>query len=72
MMPATLKWKLLSLFVIGMVLFNFPIIDLFALKNLIFGIPSLIFYLFMIWLAFILILKHLVDPTSQKKQNKNL
>lgn len=69
-MPPALKWKLFSLFVLGLVLFNFPILELFALEKLIFGIPALFFYLFLIWLVYILLLSRLVDYSHQKKRDK--
>lgn len=70
-MPTSLKWKLLGLFFLGLVLFNFPILELFALKKLIFGIPSLLFYLLVIWLVYILILRSIVDSPNEKKRNKH-
>lgn len=69
-MTSTLKWKLIALFFLGLVFFNFPILELFAIKTLIFGIPALFFYLFIIWFIYIIILRQLVDSTDQKKLPK--
>ncbi len=71
-MPTSLKWKLFGLFFMGIVLFNFPILKLFALNKLILGIPALLFYLLVIWVAYIFILKKIVDSPAEKKSNQDL
>jgi hypothetical protein len=41
--------RLVALFLLGCVLLNFPILSLFNLKILIFGLPLLYVYIFVIW-----------------------
>jgi len=42
--------RLAGLFLLGCLLFNFPILSLFNLKIMLFGIPLLYLYIFSIWL----------------------
>lgn len=44
----------IGLFLLAVVLFNYPILSLFNLELLIFGLPLLYFYLFLIWVGIIL------------------
>ena len=41
--------RLVALFLLGCLLLNFPIISLFNLEILIFGLPLLYVYIFVIW-----------------------
>ncbi len=41
--------RLVALFLLGCLLLNFPIISLFNLEILIFGLPLLYVYIFIIW-----------------------
>jgi hypothetical protein len=45
---------LMGLFLLGCVLFNYPILTLFNLRVAVFGIPLLYLYLFAVWTAIIL------------------
>lgn len=45
--------RLVGLFLLGFLLFNFPILSLFNLKVIVFGIPLLYLYIFSIWFIFI-------------------
>jgi hypothetical protein len=47
---------LLALFVVGVLVFNYPLIDLFDRPLLVLGIPLLYLYLYGIWLALIVAL----------------
>jgi len=44
-----LNKRLIALFLLGCVLFNYPILALFKLKTQIFGLPLLYVYVFGIW-----------------------
>jgi hypothetical protein len=44
-----LNKRLVALFLLGCVLFNYPILALFKLKAQIFGLPLLYVYVFAIW-----------------------
>ncbi len=45
--------KLIGLFMLMVLLFNFPILPLFGKQQLIFGLPVLYVYIFVVWLAII-------------------
>ena len=54
--------RLVALFLLGIVLFNYPLLSLFNLKTSIFGMPLLIFYIFSAWF-FLILLASLVTKT---------
>jgi hypothetical protein len=45
--------RLVALFVLGCLLFSFPLLSLFNTGGTVFGIPVLYAYLFGVWIAFI-------------------
>ena len=47
--------RLFGLFLLGCVLFNYPLLSLFNLKTMVFGVPLLFFYVFTGWLVLILL-----------------
>jgi hypothetical protein len=47
--------RLVGLFLLGCVLFNYPLLSLFNLKTMIFGVPLLFFYVFSGWTLLILL-----------------
>lgn len=56
--------RLVCIFLLGVVLFNFPILALFNIGATVFGIPVLFAYLFLAWAALILLM-YLVIERSQ-------
>ena len=53
--------RLVGLFLLGLLLFNFPLISMFNRPNLILGVPALYFYLFCAWfllIVLVLIVSH--------------
>lgn len=48
--------RLIGLFFLGTVLFNFPILSLFSRHTTVLGFPLLYVYLFMGWLAIIILM----------------
>ena len=42
-----------AIFIIGIVLINFPLISVFNKSDLVFGVPLTYFYLFLIWMMMI-------------------
>jgi len=54
--PGATRERMLALFVLGLVIFNPPILSLFSTDGFVSGIPLLYFYLFSAWAAFILLL----------------
>lgn len=56
MTPTARKNKrLVGLFLLGWALFNYPLLSLFNLKVMIFGVPLLFFYVFIGWTLLILL-----------------
>ena len=51
-----LSQRLICIFLLGVVLFNFPILALFNVSASLFGIPALFAYLFLAWAALILLM----------------
>lgn len=45
--------RLIAVLVIGFILLNYPLLSLFSKVKLIFGVPVLYLYLFLIWIIFI-------------------
>ena len=45
--------RLAALFLLGCLLFNYPVLALFNKAALVFGIPVLVAYIFLAWLSFI-------------------
>ncbi len=48
--------RLIGVFLLGIVLFNFPILALFNVANTVFGVPVLYAYLFLAWALLILLM----------------
>lgn len=65
------KWqKLIGIFALAILLFNFPIVDLFSGKGRIFSMPLLYVYIFFSW-ALIILLTFWVSKTPKDKNQKN-
>jgi len=47
--------RLIGLFLLGCVLFNYPLLSLFNLETMIWGMPLLFFYIFTAWALLILL-----------------
>ena len=45
--------RLVALCMLGMLLFNYPVLALFNVSSLLFGVPVLYFYIFIAWAALI-------------------
>jgi hypothetical protein len=54
--------RLIGLFLLGCVFFNYPLLSLFNLQTSIFGIPLLIIYIFTAW-VFLILLAAMVTKT---------
>ena len=56
-----------ALFILGNVLFNYPILTILNLKLIFIGIPLLYLYIFTVWSAFIIAIIYVtqVSPKSQ-------
>ncbi|NRA50378.1 MAG: hypothetical protein HRU12_14700 [Phaeodactylibacter sp.] len=59
--------KLISIFLVGVVLFNFPLVSLFSQDGLFLGLPKLYWYFFTIWAGMIFFTARVVRPAKVKK-----
>ena len=48
--------RLVALCMLGMLLFNYPILALFNVSSLLFGVPALYAYIFLAWAALIVLM----------------
>jgi hypothetical protein len=60
--------RLIGVFIIGFVLFNFPLLGVFAKPHWFWGIPTPIFYLFAVWLGMIVVFWRLTDGQNPFKK----
>ena len=51
--PGTKAARFVALCILGMLLFNFPVLALFNLPAMLFGVPLLYVYMFAAWAALI-------------------
>ena len=56
--------KLLALFLLGCLLFNYPLVALFNVKATVLGVPVLYAYLFAAWAALIVMVALIVERTE--------
>jgi hypothetical protein len=61
--------RLVGIFIISCVLFNFPLLGIFAKPHWIQGIPAPVFYLFAAWLSMIIVFWRLTDGKNPFKKN---
>ena len=57
--------KLVGIFLLFAILLNFPIIGIFNKDGMLLGIPSLYFYLFLIWALLIIVMYLMSDRTHK-------
>lgn len=57
--------KLVGIFLLFAILLNFPIIGIFNEGGMLLGIPSLYFYLFLIWALLIIVMYLMSDRTHK-------
>lgn len=53
--------RLLALFVIGCLLFNFPVLSLFSTNGMVWGIPLLYIYIFLVWAGVIAVMALVIE-----------
>ena len=61
---------MIGLLCLGLLLFNYPILSLFSVDGMLFGIPIQYAYVFSCWLALILLLALVVRPATQRASAK--
>ena len=64
--PRILQERMVGLLCLGLLLFNYPILSLFSIDGLLFGIPVQFVYVFSCWLALILLLAWAVRPAARR------
>ncbi len=62
------KSRMVALFILGVVLFNYPILSLFNHKLLILGIPVLYLFMFSVWLLFIVLIIYITASRNKAHQ----
>ncbi|NBC01928.1 MAG: hypothetical protein GVY15_13860 [Bacteroidetes bacterium] len=55
------RQRLIALFVLGFLLFNYPVLSLFSVESVVLGLPVLYLYLFCAWGGFVWLLSRIVD-----------
>lgn len=66
MIRPTLKGqRLVALFLLGWLLFNYPVLSLFASDTRIWGIPLVYVYLFIAWAALIVAMALIIERRDQ-------
>ena len=63
--------RLVGLFLLGCVFFNYPLLSLFNLKTSIFGIPLLIIYIFLAW-VFLILMAAMATKTREQAPSKSV
>jgi hypothetical protein len=62
--PESKGQRFVALCMLGMLLFNYPILTLFNVPGVIFGVPVLYAYLFITWAALIALMALLAESTG--------
>jgi hypothetical protein len=60
--------RLVGLFLLGCVLFNYPLLSLFNLKHLLYGLPLFYLYIFSVWSAMIILLIAITHRSGRQKK----
>ncbi len=63
--------KLLGLFVLAILLFNFPIIGILHYDQTIAGLPALYFYFFFVWILLIILIAITTNTRDSKRPHNN-
>jgi hypothetical protein len=61
--------RLVGLFLMGCILFNYPLLSLFNLETMIFGVPLVFFYVFTGW-ALLILLAAIATQTRRRASSK--
>lgn len=59
--------RLFALFLLGCLLFNYPILSLFNLEAFLFGIPLLYLYMFAVWTVLIVMIVFVMRPREKTR-----
>ncbi len=58
--------RLVAVFLVGFVLFNYPVLSLFDRTATLFGVPLVFAYLFLVWAGLILLMAWVVERRSDR------
>ncbi|MFA7292884.1 MAG: hypothetical protein WC023_11635 [Rhodocyclaceae bacterium] len=58
--------RLVAVFLVGFVLFNYPVLSLFDRAATLFGVPLVFAYLFLVWAGLILLMAWVVERRSDR------
>jgi hypothetical protein len=58
--------RLVAIFLVGLVLFNYPMISLFDRAAVLFGLPVLVVYLFAVWLGLIALMAWVIERQGDR------
>ncbi len=64
--------KLIGIFLLGVVLIHFPVVELFSRMPRLWGIPGAYFAIFGVWLALIGLIKHYADPERRNSKSSDV
>jgi hypothetical protein len=64
--------RLIGLLIAGIVLLNFPLLSVFSVNRMIFGIPVLYLYLFVVWVLIIIITRIVLRGRSADQTSGEL
>lgn len=56
--------KLFALFLLTAFLFNFPFLNIFSKPMMVYGVPALMFYLFIVWIIIIVVIRLTVQNVT--------
>lgn len=59
--PSVKGQRLVALFLLGCLLFNYPLLNLFAREGEVFGVPLLYVYVFSVWALLITLIALVVE-----------
>jgi hypothetical protein len=62
--PSVKGQRLVALFLLGLLLFNYPLLDLFAGPGQIFGVPILYVYVFSVWALLLALMAIVVEKRA--------
>ena len=65
-LDAAISRRLFGLFLLGVILFNYPILSLFNLEAFLFGIPMLYLYVFSVWMLLIVLIAFVTRITRYR------
>jgi hypothetical protein len=63
--------RLVAVFLIGFVLFNYPVLSLFDRAATLFGVPLVFAYLFLVWAMLIALMAWVVEHRGETRSDRS-